>query len=161
MAVATENLANQQLEQWIAAFEKGLSTSNIDAVVSLFDEDCYWRDFLTFTWNLDTSEGPDAIRNMLQDTLSNTSPSNWQLEGDGSSADGITEGWLTFETAVARGRGHVRLKGDKCWTLLTTMLELKGHEEANDQHGTREMGLEQVPLRYLTLQYVLTSAVAW
>lgn len=142
MAVAAENPVNQQLEQWIAAFEKALSGSNIDDVVSLFDEDCYWRDFLTFTWNLDTSEGPDDIRHMLQATLSTTQPVNWHLEGDGSSADGITEGWLTFETAVARGRGHVRLKGNKCWTLLTTMLELKGHEEANDQHGTREMGVE-------------------
>ena len=27
------------------------------------------------------------------------------------------------------GIGHLRLKGDRCLTLLTTMLELKGHEE--------------------------------
>ena len=142
MAVPAENLVNKQLEVWISAFDNALSGSDIDAVLSLFDEDCYWRDFLTFTWNLDTSEGQDSIRKMLDSTLGHTKPSNWQLEGDGTSADGITEGWLTFETEVARGRGHVRLKGDKCWTLLTTMLELKGHEEKNDQHGTREMGVE-------------------
>jgi len=142
MAASAENMVNAHFEQWINNFDKALSGGDIPGVVSLFDDDCYWRDFLTFTWNLDTSEGPEAIRTMLESTLSSTRPSNWQLEGDASSADGITEGWITFETATSRGRGHVRLKGDKCWTLLTTMLELKGHEEKNDKHGTREMGVE-------------------
>ena len=142
MAAPAENLVNAQLEQWISNFDKALSSKDIPGVVALFDEDCYWRDFLTFTWNLDTSEGPEAIQAMLTSTLSSTQPSNWQLEGDASSADGITEGWITFDTATSRGRGHVRIKGDKCWTLLTTMLELKGFEEKNDKHGTREMGVE-------------------
>ncbi|MEM7259758.1 MAG: nuclear transport factor 2 family protein, partial [Pseudomonadota bacterium] len=142
MALPAENVANAHVETWLNALDKALGASDIDGVVSLFDEDCYWRDFLTFTWNLDTSEGPDSIRAMLESTLASTRPGNWQLEGDASHADGITEGWLTFETVTARGRGHVRLKGDKCWTLLTTMLELKGHEEKNDQHGTREPGVE-------------------
>ena len=142
MAAPAENMVNAQVEQWINNFDKALSNQDIPGVVALFDDDCYWRDFLTFTWNLDTSEGPDAIHAMLTSTLSSTQPTNWQLEGDASSADGVTEGWITFDTATSRGRGHVRLKGDKCWTLLTTMLELKGHEEKNDKHGTREMGVE-------------------
>lgn len=142
MAASAENMVNAQLEQWLNQFDKSLSAKDSAGVAALFDEECYWRDFLTFTWNLDTSEGQDAIKAMLENTLSQTSPSNWQLEGDASSADGITEGWVTFETSTSRGRGHVRLKGDKCWTLLTTMLELKGHEEKNDKHGTREMGVE-------------------
>ena len=41
----------------------------------------------------------------------------------------MTEAWFRFETAIAAGRGHVRLRGDQAWTLLTTMQELKGHEE--------------------------------
>ncbi len=142
MAAKAEDLANQQISQWLSALEKALTDGNIDAAVDLFDDDSYWRDFVTFTWNLDTSEGKDAIRAMLESTLSTTKPSNWQLEGDANSADGVTDGWFTFETATARGKGQIRLKGDKCWTLLTTMLELKNHEEANDKHGTREPGVE-------------------
>ena len=141
MAVTAENMVNAQLEQWLGGFGQALSGGKIDAVVKMFDEDCYWRDFLTFTWNLDTCEGKKDIAAMLESTLAKTNPGAWTLEGDGSAADGITEGWFTFETDVARGRGHVRLKGDKCWTLLTTMLELKGHEETNDRHGTREKGV--------------------
>ena len=142
MAAPAENMVNAQVEQWLNAFDQALTKGDIETVLSMFDEDCYWRDFLTFTWNLDTSEGKESIAAMLKSTLEHTKPGNWQLEGDASSADGITEGWVTFETEVSRGRGHVRLKGDKCWTLLTTMLELKDHEEKNDKHGTREMGVE-------------------
>ena len=44
-----------------AALEKG----DIDAAVNLFQMDCYWRDLVAFTWNIDTAEGHDAIRDML------------------------------------------------------------------------------------------------
>ena len=44
-------------------------------------------------------------------------------------ADGVTEAWIAFETEVGRGSGHLRLKEGKAWTLLTTLDELKGHEE--------------------------------
>ena len=43
--------------------------------------------------------------------------------------DGVTEAWIEFETAVGRGQGHLRLRDGKAWTLLTTLYELKGHEE--------------------------------
>ena len=48
------------------------------------------------------------------------------------------------ETGVARGRGLVRLKDGRCWTLLTTMTEHKGFEEkkgerrpAGAEHGVQ------------------------
>ena len=44
-------------------------------------------------------------------------------------ADGVVEAWIAFETAVGRGAGHLRLRNGKAWTLLTTLDELKGHEE--------------------------------
>ena len=72
MAQPAENMVNAQVEQWVNNFDKALSNQDIPGVVALFDDDCYWRDFLTFTWNLDTSEGPDAIHAMLTSTLSST-----------------------------------------------------------------------------------------
>ena len=41
----------------------------------------------------------------------------------------MTSAFIEFETAVGRGIGHLRLKGDQAWTLLTALQELKGHEE--------------------------------
>jgi len=135
--------AKERVSQWLAAFETALQDRDLDAVMSLFGPDCYWRDLVSFTWNIKTSEGPEQIRQMLQSTLDSVQPSNWQIEGQPSEADGIVDAWLTFETATARGKGHLRLKDGKAWTLLTTMVELKGFEEAKGV--ARPKGVEHGP----------------
>jgi putative flavoprotein involved in K+ transport len=112
-------------------FGKALEAGDIDSAVNCFQADCYWRDLVTFTWNLKTLEGQDQIRDMLKATLANVKPSDWKVAaGEEANEDGgIITAWITFETSVARGFGLVRFKGDLIWTLLTTMAELKGHEE--------------------------------
>ncbi|RWD65026.1 MAG: NAD(P)/FAD-dependent oxidoreductase [Mesorhizobium sp.] len=112
-------------------FGKALEAGDIDTAVNCFQADCYWRDLVAFTWNLKTMEGRDQIRDMLQATLSNTKPTGWMVaEGEEATEDsGIITAWITFETSVARGFGLVRFKGEMIWTLLTTIAELKGHEE--------------------------------
>ena len=56
------------------------------------------------------------------------------------SAGGVTEAWIDFETAAGRGQGHLRLRDGRCWTLLTTLYELKGYEEP--QGPSRPKGAE-------------------
>jgi putative flavoprotein involved in K+ transport len=131
---------SQAVADWLAQFGAALEARDAARAASMFDADCYWRDLVSFTWNLKTLEGPAAIESMLKDTLARVKPSHWQLDGSATEADGVTEGWFTFETAVARGRGLVRLKAGKCWTLLTTMTELKGFEEAKGER--RPKGVE-------------------
>ena len=113
--------------------------AHIGAAVALFGSECYWRDLLTFTWNIKTMEGHEAIVRMLEATLAATAPSAWTIVEDATETDGIVEAWFTFETGVARGKGHLRLRGDRGWTFLTTMTELKGHEERRG--ATRENGV--------------------
>ena len=120
---------SQAASAWLADFNTALALGDIDATVALFEADSYWRDLVAFTWNLCTQESPSAIRAMLQARLADVGPSHFALEGSATEADGVTEAWFTFETTVARGRGHLRLRGGKAWTLLTTMTELKGFEE--------------------------------
>jgi putative flavoprotein involved in K+ transport len=122
--------ATQRAAQWLAQFEKAMTAQDISAVTALFDkEECFWRDFLTFTWNLKTCEGRAEIADMLKATLARTEASGWVIDGVATGDDALTEAWILFETEVARGKGYLRLRHGKCWTLLTTMLELKGHEE--------------------------------
>jgi putative flavoprotein involved in K+ transport len=129
-----------RVRTWLAEFDRALGAGDIAAATALFADDCYWRDLVAFTWNIKTMEGREAIAAMLDATLERVQPSGWRIEGEASESGGVTEGWLTFETGVARGKGHIRLKGDQCWTLLTTMQELKGFEEP---HGpTRPKGVE-------------------
>ena len=132
---------NDRITQWLSKLDAALQQSNSAEAAELFAPESYWRDFVAFTWNLKTMEGRDEIAAMLDATLPSVKPSHWALRGDANEADGITDGWITFETAVSRGEGHLRLNADnQAWTLLTTSHELKGHEEAKGP--TREKGVE-------------------
>ena len=103
---------NKKLSDFLDRFGGALASGDVEAATSLFQEDCYWRDLVTFTWNIRTLEGKDQIRDMLQSQLAATKPSRWAVaEGeDSTEADGLLEGWISFETKVARGFGHIRLK---------------------------------------------------
>jgi putative flavoprotein involved in K+ transport len=128
------------LAGWLSRFEAALSAGDAAAAADLFAVQSYWRDLIAFTWNIKTMEGRGEITAMLDATLPATRPNNWRLQGEPDEAGGVISGWITFDTAIARGVGHVRLKDGLCWTLLTTMTELKGHEERRGL--TREMGTE-------------------
>jgi putative flavoprotein involved in K+ transport len=118
-----------EVPQWLARFAAALSAQDIPAALACCAPDCTWRDLVAFTWNIHTAEGPDAIAAMLGETLARTAPTAFRAEPGAGAAPGAIEGWFSFETAVARGRGHVRLRDGLCTTLLTSMEELKGFEE--------------------------------
>ena len=59
---------------WLSTFGAALSRNDIVAAVEMFGDDCYWRDLVTFTWNIKTVEGRDEIRDMLDATLEATWP---------------------------------------------------------------------------------------
>ncbi len=121
--------ATRQLSAWIGQFGKALEAGDKAAVLSLFGDACYWRDLLALSWNLYTAEGRPAIGAMLDATLLHAAPHAFALEHESMEAEDLVEGWFSFETALARCKGHIRLKGGKAWTLLTSMEELKGFEE--------------------------------
>ena len=160
----------QRAGQWLAAFEAALQRGDVAAATALFDDDSYWRDLVAFTWNIRTQEGRAAIADMLQARLADVAPSGFVVEGEATEADGVVDAWFTFETRLSRGRGHLRLKGDRAWTLLTTMVELKGFEERKGErrikgaehgvHPGRKTWLErrqeeQARLGYQDQPYVL------
>jgi putative flavoprotein involved in K+ transport len=127
----------QMAGAWLADFTSALERNDVEAAIALFEPDCYWRDLVAFTWNIRTQEGPEAIRAMLKARLADTKPTAFAVEGEATEAEGVIDAWFTFETAVARGRGHLRLRNGKCWTLLTTMTELKGFEDRKGEHRVK------------------------
>jgi putative flavoprotein involved in K+ transport len=128
-AVLSPPTADQALTSWLDRFNAALAEKNAAAVAELFTADCFWRDLVALTWNIKTVEGRAGVRDMLEHTLASTSPGGFHATEPATEADGVVDGWLVFETALGRGRGHVRLKDGLAWTLLTTLHELKGHEE--------------------------------
>ena len=141
------------VDQWLSSFDEALTEGDAAAVAELFLDDCYWRDLVAFTWNIKTVEGRDGVRDLVEHTAERTRPRGWQTTEEPAEDEGVTEAWLAFETEIGRCRGHLRLKEGKAWTLLTTLQELKGHEEpARDrrpqgvEHGAdpdRETWLEE------------------
>lgn len=137
--------ATAQAAQWLAGFADALARRDAAAAAAAFGEECFWRDLVAFTWNIHTAEGRPAISAMLEATAEAADPSNWALDGEGRFADGVVQAWFTFETAVGRGKGHLRLRDGRCWTLFTALMELKGHEEKAG--ALREAGTEHGAVR--------------
>ncbi len=165
-----DSTLEDQVQQFLDSFGAALESGNVAAAREMFEDDCYWRDLVTFTWNFKTVEGKDQVEDMLKHQLATTKPSNWQVATTPTEEGGVTTAWLSFETAVARGYGLVRLRDGKIWTLLTTMVELKGHEEPkgsarvlgakhgagkNRQTWAEERAAENATLGYETQPYCL------
>jgi putative flavoprotein involved in K+ transport len=132
--------AGQAVSTWLQEFNAALAARDADAAAELFATTSFWRDLIALTWNLKTVEGREGVRDMLAHTLESARPRDFRASEEPTETGGIVESWLEFETEAGRGRGHVRLKDGKAWTLLTTLYELKGHEEPRG--AGRPMGAE-------------------
>ncbi|AOW94122.1 FAD-dependent oxidoreductase [Rhodococcus sp. WMMA185] len=166
----TASTPRERVDRWLASFESALSDRDIARVAAMFTVDCFWRDLVAFTWNITTVEGRDGVTAMLRERLDDTDPSNFRAVEEPEEADGVTSALIEFETVTGRGKGHVRLRGEQAWTLLTTMEELKGYEERRGPtrvngavHGPRgatrswaeQRAIEERELGYTRQPYVL------
>jgi putative flavoprotein involved in K+ transport len=168
-APATQESPEQVVTDWLDRFNAALADGDPEAAAGLFAADSFWRDLVALTWNIKTVEGPEGVRDMLEHTLRSSGPRDFRATGEAAEANGVTETWLEFETEVGRGRGHLRLKEGLAWTLLTTLSELKGHEEPRGrarprgaEHGInadRESWLERRSREYAELGHTTQPEV--
>jgi putative flavoprotein involved in K+ transport len=124
---------------WLSRFEKALSSPDNAALAALFHADSHWRDVLALTWRIDTVSGGDTVVAALR--AAQRPPSRLAIDDRRTPAREVTragtktiEAIFNFETADGCGDGVLRLTPDsagtlKCWTLLTALKELNGHEE--------------------------------
>ncbi|AWG99070.1 FAD-dependent oxidoreductase [Rhodococcus ruber Chol-4] len=160
----------ERVDAWLADFEAALAARDVEAAAGMFATDSFWRDLVAFTWNLKTVEGREGVADMLHARLHDTDPSGFRTTEPPTEDGGVVSAWIAFETAVGRGVGHLRLKDEGAWTLLTTMQELKGHEESKGvrrpkgvQHGadrnrvtwSEKREAEERELGYTTQPYVV------
>jgi putative flavoprotein involved in K+ transport len=120
--------------EWLTAFQQALTARDADAAAALFADQSYWRDIVSFTWNITTVEGGAGVADLLRATLDDVDPAGFRVTEEPAEEDGVITAWIAFETKAGRGSGLLRLVGGKAFTLLTTLDELKGHEEpVNDR----------------------------
>src|SRR3954464_1627161 len=127
-----------RVDNWLTSFESALAARDVQRAAAMFAVDSFWRDLVAFTWNIKTVEGRAGIADMLGARLAETDPARFRTRAAPRADGDVTSAFIEFETAAGRAVGQLRLRGDECWTLLTTLQELKGHEERKG--ATRVMG---------------------
>ncbi len=129
------------VSQVLAGLNAALAASDPEAVAALFEPEGFWRDLVAVTWNIATMEGRPAIAEMLEAQLDATRPRGFVVTPGEAAEDGggFQQAWIDFETEAGRGRGHIRVRDGRIWTLLTTLKELKGFEERRG--ATRPRGV--------------------
>jgi putative flavoprotein involved in K+ transport len=131
-----------RVDAWLGRLEQALASGDAATGSELFAAECYWRDLVAFTWNIKTVEGREQVADLIAARGAETAAAGFSTTEPPEEADGVVTAWIAFETAVGRGNGLLRLVRedgeDRAWTLLTTLHELKGHEEPRGTH--RPMG---------------------
>ena len=131
-------------QQWLDLLEDVLSKGDVSRLDTVFHRDCWWRDALTFTWDLRTLHGVDKLTQYIASNLQ-VQLSNLRLRESGkfvpslkTPAEGLSwiESMFDFDTKIGRGSGMLRVaRGrDGSWKgymMYTVLKELKGFEEIN------------------------------
>jgi cation diffusion facilitator CzcD-associated flavoprotein CzcO len=146
MNVADRKQATAQADaqHWLDAFAAAVQARDVAEITELFLPDGLWRDVLALTWRIGTESGHGAIEAMLLARLpvaqprgfcfpAPRTPPRWVSRAGRDCIEAIFE----FDTAFGPGSGVVRLVADagsparlRAWMILTTLDELRGHEEA-------------------------------
>ena len=86
--VAKDGTPTQRASEWLAALDAALGRGDSAAAAALFGDDSYWRDLVSFTWNITTAEGKAKIRQMIEAAVIPAKPSAWQIEDEARETDG-------------------------------------------------------------------------
>ncbi len=130
-------------ESWLEQFDGALAARGPARLKTLFHADSHWRDVLALTWHIKTVSGLDGILRELTTHAGRAHPTGFKIDQHRTAPRNVTragtdaiEAIFSFETTEGRGSGVLRLRPDandgntfKAWTLLTSLDEIKGHEE--------------------------------
>jgi cation diffusion facilitator CzcD-associated flavoprotein CzcO len=127
---------------WLRRFEQALAGGEVGAIAALFLPDAHWRDVLGTAWTLNTVSGAPALASALAQLPPAGRPRAFACAQGRVAAQWVErvgertiEALIAFETGAGPGEGVLRLRRDpgdgvlKGWTLLTALVEIRGHEE--------------------------------
>ena len=129
-------------QAWLSQLESALASASADTLAALFNPDCHWRDLLAFDWEIITHSGAANVSLALAKAAALHAPNNFQVNTQRQPAQWVKragqetiEAFFSFDTQVGPCEGILRLSAQegqeelKGWTLMTSLLEIAGHEE--------------------------------
>lgn len=139
-----DSTAVDTVNDWLGQLRQAIATGSVESVASQFVADCYWRDAVALTWQLETFAGREQVASQLLRFAARAKFADALVDFDLFLPQRVTrmetdviEACFRFETGTGRGRGVVRLVADtenngkwQAWTFATALEELKGFEEA-------------------------------
>ncbi|KAK5118079.1 hypothetical protein LTR62_004125 [Meristemomyces frigidus] len=134
--------------KWLASFETAVASPNANDLTALIVEDGWWRDHLALSWDFHTLRGNTKIFEFAEPRLAKAGLHNLKLQEDGKFKPGMqepieglewVESMFSFDTAVGRGKGMLRLVSTptgtwKAHMIYTVLNELRGFEEISGHH---------------------------
>lgn len=108
-------------QAWLDHFSRVVASCDASRLDTLFHDDSWWRDHVALDWDLHTLRGLPKIISFLSDRLSSLQLRSFKIVTDGQFAPSFSspinglrwiESMFTFESAVGRGRGMIRLAED-------------------------------------------------
>ncbi len=132
--LAEARTAQETAQAWLADFSAALSAKG--DLRALFREESHWRDVLAFTWRIETHSGFPSFEKNLLSAARKAKAQSFRVDPARTPPREVTragtrclEAIYRFETKDGPCSGVFRLVDGKCWTLLTALEDLKGHEE--------------------------------
>ena len=65
--------------EWLSAFQAAITARDAEAAAALFAEESYWRDIISFSWNITTVEGRAGVADLLRATLDEVDPAGFRV----------------------------------------------------------------------------------
>ena len=126
------------VDRWLSRMESALRSRDAAALGDLFQQDSHWRDVLALSWRIGTVSGGEHLAAALIRSSEAAAPSDFRTDPERTPPRQVTragqacvEALFRFDTNFGPGAGVLRIAPGtgKCWTLLTALEDLKGHEE--------------------------------
>ena len=64
-----DSTAHTKIQRVLGMLDQALAAGDVDGALQLFADDCHWRDFVSFTWNLKTLAGKEEVGAKLRDMM--------------------------------------------------------------------------------------------
>jgi hypothetical protein len=127
---------------WLGSLNVALDRQSATAVVDLFTENCYWRDVVAFSWDVQWVHGREGIARVMLADIADLRPRGFVVSEANTGPTRVTrvgreviEVFHAFRTNYGSGKGIVRLVADdsspigvRAWTILTTLQCWHGDE---------------------------------